>query len=88
MKVEAFISKINTLIVNPTIKLLFAGAVLFFLWGVFKYVKGADDESARSEGAQHMLWGIIGMFIMVAVFGIMKIILRTFGIEVPEGIGR
>lgn len=56
-------------------------AVVFFIIGVVEYIRGASNEDARKKGQQHMLWGLIGLFIMVGVFFIMKVLLGTVGIE-------
>ncbi len=73
------IHKINEVILNPLITLIFAAAVLIFLYGVFEYLKGSDSDDARSTGRNHIIWGVVGMFIMVSVFGIMDIIMNTIG---------
>ena len=36
-----------------------------------------DNEEARSTGIKHMIWGIIGMVIMLGVNGIKTIIQNT-----------
>lgn len=64
-------------IINPLITLLFAIAIAAFLWGVVEFIAGADDESKVSQGKQHMLWGIIGIAIMVSAFGIMNVLCNT-----------
>jgi hypothetical protein len=46
---------------------------------VFLFVKNAESPDKRSEGAQNMIWGIIGLFIMLSVKGIINLILRTVG---------
>jgi len=38
-----------------------------------------DKEDKRTAGKQHMIWGIIGMAIMVSVFGIINLIMSTIG---------
>lgn len=80
------IYKVNQVIINPLIILLLATASLVFLWGILQFLAGMESEEKRATGKKHMLWGIIGLFIMVAVFGIIKIILGTFGISAPGGI--
>ncbi len=80
----AFIHKVNEIIINPLIVLIFAAAVLVFLWGVFQYIKGADSESERATGRNHILAGVFGMFIMVSVFGIINLILNTIGATSSE----
>lgn len=56
-------------------------AVAYFIYGIFEFVKDSDKPEARQTGARHMLWAVIGMFIMVAVFFLMKLILGTLGIS-------
>jgi len=70
-------------IVNPIIYFIFALALLYFLYGVIIFIKDADDETARDTGKKHMLWGIVGLFIMVSVYGIIGIIIGTIGADVP-----
>ena len=70
-------------IVNPVIYFLFAVALLYFLFGVLVFVINADDDTARATGKRHMFWGIVGLFIMVSVYGIIYIILGTVGAEAP-----
>lgn len=81
---EAFLYKVNNAIVNPLIYLMMAVALVSFLWGVAQYVNKGDNEDSRAEGSRHMLWGIVGLFIMFGVFGIIHIILNTFGISDPN----
>jgi uncharacterized membrane protein YdjX (TVP38/TMEM64 family) len=74
---DTLIERISTQIFGPIVSLLFALATLYFLWGVAKFIMNVDNEQARSEGKSHMVWGIVGMFIMVAAFTIARIIGRT-----------
>jgi hypothetical protein len=60
-----------------------AVAMAVFFWGVFEFVSKSGSDEARDKGKRNMLWGIIGLFIMIGVFGIVQIILGTFGIEPP-----
>lgn len=64
-------------IVNPIIMLLFAIGMVVFVYGVFQMILHADDADARSTGRQSMLWGVIGMFIMVSAWGIINLIANT-----------
>ena len=74
---DNFIIKLLTVIVNPLINLMFAAALVYFLWGVVQYIKGADSEPARETGREHIMWGLVGMFIMVAAVGIIMVARRT-----------
>jgi len=79
--VDAFIANLNRLIINPLILLLFALALVYFLWGVLEFMVNQDNEEKRTTGKKHMVWGIVGLTIMVGVFAIMSLILRTFNIS-------
>lgn len=78
---QKLIENINGLIVNPLIAVMFTFALVAFLWGVRGYIAGADNPEKRAQGAQHMLWGIIGMAIMVMAFTIVRIVIQTFGVD-------
>ena len=69
------------MIINPLIYFLFALAVLFFLYGVLEFLLGSEDEEKKTTGKSHMLWGIIGIAIMVGVFTILNVVLSTFNIQ-------
>lgn len=78
-----FVADLNRIIINPLILLLFSLAALLFAWGILQFVARSSNEEAREIGRQHMLYGLLGMFIMVAVFGIIRLLLNTFGITIP-----
>lgn len=77
--VETLMLSINKVIINPIIILLFALATALFMYGLIRYFFASDNETVVNETKQHMLWGIFGMFIMISVFGIMRLILNTLG---------
>ncbi len=68
---------INTFVVPVIFTLAFA----VFVWSVVNYffIHGGE-EAKREEGRQFILWGIIGMVILFAVWGILNILLSTLGI--------
>lgn len=75
------VAKIFRFVIDPLVKLLFAAAVFYFMYGVFKYIKDSDDSSSRTDGANHVLWSTVGLFIMISVWGIIKILQRTIGVS-------
>ncbi|MEK7128813.1 MAG: hypothetical protein AAB471_01140 [Patescibacteria group bacterium] len=79
---DGFLGRVSQYILNPLIGLVFAAAMVYFLWGVFDFIRNNENDTDREEGKKHMLWGIIGMFIMVAVYGIIGIITGTFAPDV------
>jgi hypothetical protein len=62
------------------VPLIFAVAFIVFIWGVFNYfIAGAADEEKRKKGKDFVMYGIIGFFLMISVWGIVNIFVRTFG---------
>jgi hypothetical protein len=77
MTIDDLIDRVSTYIINPIIALMFALALIYFLWGGVKLIQNADNDTEREKGKQALFWGTIGMFIMVAVGGIVAIIQNT-----------
>ena len=73
----ALIDRIENVILNPIITLLFALAVFYFLWGLMDVVSSGDDSSKRTQGRNHIMWRLVGIFIMVAVYGLMNVAINT-----------
>lgn len=74
-------------IVNSLISLVAALALLYFFWGLARFILRAGDEKAREEGKQIMMWGIIALFIMVSVWGIVRFFsedLGFWGVGTPD----
>ena len=68
-------------LVKSVIPLIIGLAMAMFIWGVVQYVINTDEEASKEKGKQFMLWGIIGLTVMVGVWGFVKIVGSTFKIE-------
>lgn len=78
---KKFIIKVEVIILNPAIKLGFAVALIVFLYGVFEFIKDSESSDARATGGKHIMWGIIGMFIMIAAGGIINLVCGSWGLS-------
>ncbi|OGG76433.1 hypothetical protein A2950_00830 [Candidatus Kaiserbacteria bacterium RIFCSPLOWO2_01_FULL_55_19] len=68
------ISTIN----NVLVPVLFAVAFMVFLWGAFDvFILGANSEEVKEKGKNLMLWGLIGFFVMVSIWGLVNILTGT-----------
>lgn len=79
------LQRIVDLILNPLILLIFSLGFLLFLWGLLEFLWNGANPQKHEAGKQHMIWGIVGMFIMVAFWGIIMLIVNTFGFDLPRG---
>jgi hypothetical protein len=68
-------------IIQPAEWLLLIFATLVFVWGVAQLILKGEDATARAEAQQHILWGVIGLFIMIAVYGIIRFVANTIGVS-------
>ncbi len=66
---------------HSIIPLIFAIAIVMFIWGVVQYVMNGTDEEAKAKGRQFMLWGIIALTVMLGVWGLVGILGATFGVD-------
>jgi len=84
--VGKLICQINQ-ILNSIIPVLVALGVVFFIWGVVQYVI-ADGEEAKKKGKDRMVYGVIGFAVIVGLWGLVNIIVKTFslGSAVPPAL--
>ncbi len=70
------ISTIN----NILVPIIFAIAFIVFLWGAFNtFILGASGgDDVKEKGKNLMLWGLVGFFVMVSVWGLVNILTGTF----------
>ncbi len=81
--IASLLGKINQFILNPVIIFLFVVALIVFFWGLVEFIYKAGSEDGRETGKRNITWGIVGMVIMVAVYGILHLLVNTFGISYP-----
>lgn len=79
-----FLNKINKFFLNPLIVLMFTVATLIFFIGIFQMILNTESEEGRDKGRKNIMYGLIGMFIMISVYGIVRLVMATFGID-PTG---
>jgi hypothetical protein len=48
---------------------------------VFEFIGNGDNDEKKTTGKSHMLWGIIGITIMMGVWTILGVILNTLDIK-------
>ena len=67
--------------VNFAIPVIFALGLIVFLWGLLKFLTAAGSEDAASEGKRLMIWGVIILFVMTAVWGLVGIVAQFTGVS-------
>jgi len=72
-------------IINSVIPLIIGIAVLTFLWGLVQYVTAGADEEKKAAARGIIIYGIIIIFVMTAVWGFVGILSRSiFGTSTQQ----
>lgn len=80
-KFQDLLSYIGCIIGGSVIPLIFALAVVVFIWGVVQYVINDQEEAKKAKGKMFMIYGIIGLAVMVGMWGLVNMVGNTFGLE-------
>lgn len=53
-------------------------ALSFFFWGMAQLILNTDNEDKKKSSKSIMVWGIIILFVMFSIFGILRVLSNTF----------
>jgi len=65
-------------LMNAVVPLLGALAIAGFVYGIIKYFLNPNNEEKRKDGKNFMFWGIITLFVIVSIWGLVGILSNTF----------
>ena len=82
--IETLINSIARLI-GQLLPIVVALALLYFFWGLAQFIlSSGGDEKAKEVGKSRMIWGIVTLFVMVSVWGLVGFIGRALNINQGE----
>lgn len=67
-------------ILRLIIPMAFALAIIYFFYGVAKYIGKAGDPKEAAAGKSIMIYGVIAIAVMASVYGIVAYLQSTVGI--------
>ncbi|MFA5888996.1 MAG: hypothetical protein WCW47_01750 [Candidatus Paceibacterota bacterium] len=68
-------------VLAKVVPLLFALAIVYFFWGVIKFIRSAGDPKAAAEGKSIMIYGIIAIAVMASIYGLIGWLQTTFNVS-------
>lgn len=68
-------------IASRALPLLILAAVVLLLFGILKMFFFKSDNSQTSEGKKFIGWGIVALFVMVSVWGLVNVLRGTFQLD-------
>ncbi len=66
------------LLTKGIVPLLVALATAAFVWGIIQYFLNPDNEEKKKKANSYMLWGIIALFVIITMWGLVGILSATF----------
>jgi hypothetical protein len=67
-------------IINTLVPLVIALGLLFFIWGLVQFIFASGDEAAKDEGKRKMIWGVVALFVIVSVWGLVALLNQLTGV--------
>lgn len=68
-------------ILDLIVPIVFALALIFFFYGIAQFIKSAGDTKTLESGKNKMVWGIVGLFVMVSIWGIIRYLGDSIGVD-------
>ena len=65
---------------NVILELLIAFAVIYIVFNVIRFIMQKDDTE-RSAIRTSILWGIVGLAVIVSIWGLVRILTNTFRVD-------
>lgn len=68
-------------LIKSVVPFLFSLATAAFIWGIIQYFLNPDNEEKRKAGKSYMIWGLIALFVMISMWGLVGVFSDTFGVK-------
>ncbi|MCX6753076.1 MAG: hypothetical protein NTW62_01855 [Candidatus Nomurabacteria bacterium] len=78
---KSFVEFISCNINKSIIPFIMALSFAVFFWGIVQYLLGANEETKRTKGREFMIWGIVGLAVMISIWGFVAVLGNTFGVQ-------
>ncbi len=79
--IQNLVCQVTDIAATYIVPLLTVAAFIFFLWRVLKLIQDSDSGPKRTENRQSVMWSIVALTVMVAVWGIVAVLGSTLGID-------
>lgn len=59
---------------NDLVPVLATAAIVFFFYGLVRFIRNSGDAKGRATGRDAIVWGLVGIFVIFALWGIIRFI--------------
>ncbi len=67
-------------LLDKLVVVLISLAIVWFIWNVIRYVMSNELEK-KDAAKQQMIWGIIGLAVIVSIWGLVALLQNIFGVN-------
>ncbi|HVU06374.1 MAG TPA: pilin [Candidatus Paceibacterota bacterium] len=68
-------------LLNTILPLIIAAAVVWFVWSMFQLFLAGDAEEKKEKAKTNIIYGVVAIFVMVSIWGLVNILVNTFGLS-------
>lgn len=79
---SGLLNYISCTLIKNVVPVILAVAMVAFIWGVIQMYINPNNEEARKKGKSYIIWGLVGLTVIISVWALVSIISETFGIHV------
>lgn len=72
-------AKVNN-ILNALIPIFISIAVVYLIYAIVRYVIAGNEEE-KEAGKKMMIWGVIGLFVILSIWGIVNVLVKTLNLD-------
>ena len=77
---DSILTTVGNLIDTAT-PIVVALALLYFFWGLANFILSSGDKDKREKSRGIMIWGVIALFIIVSIWGLIRVVQQTLNLE-------
>lgn len=77
------VRNLTTLVANvldAVVPIVITLALIYFIWGLAEYILAAGDPEKKSEGKTRMIYGVIALFVIVSIWGLVGFLGNVLGV--------
>jgi hypothetical protein len=68
-------------LINTALPIVIALGLLFFFYGLALFIFKSGDPEEQKKGRSIMIWGVVALFVMVSVWGLVRFLNTAFGVQ-------
>jgi heme/copper-type cytochrome/quinol oxidase subunit 4 len=68
-------------LIGAATPIVVALALVYFFWGLANFIFNSGEDGKRKEAIAIMIYGIIALFVMVSIWGIINVLQTTFNVQ-------